>query len=126
MAKKGGVDVSASRMGPVHTGKLFKVRAISLGQYGRPIANLIQPGTVFNMAVSDLEPLERKQKEAEAVKHDGTREARIRSLEERQTVTFDGVEYLLPLWVEDAKKPAVVDETDEDEAVEVSTDQNVI
>jgi hypothetical protein len=83
----------AKRMGPPK--KTITLRATQRGYYGRPLPDLIDPGTEFAFAISDFDP---------AGKHAG-----------RETITIDGTEYELPTWCEDARKPATVVREDEDD-----------
>ena len=97
-------------------GPTVLVRAIVRGYYGYPLSDTKEPGTEFRMRISDLKPLD------EVMKASEKRGKKGRHYNGRPilSVKFDGKEYALPTWCEDAAQPStVVDETiepkDEDE-----------
>lgn len=79
-------------------GKTIKLRATQRGYYGLrgTIADIREPGQVFDFAVKDLEPATKKQSG-------------------RDVITVDGEKYLLPSWVEDASKEPASSEDDDAE-----------
>lgn len=84
--------------------RAIRVRAIAIGQYGRPIAELRKPGEVFLFFVRDLVKAAKGRKAGDP-------------LRELDVVTVEDVDYNLPSWVQDANTPVTVEMDDEPVAV---------
>lgn len=93
-------------------GKTVKMRALEKGYYGLrgEIADIIQPGQVFDFAVADLE----EHSKVDALKKPG------------ETITIDKVKYHVPAWMEDASKKPKEVEAEEDEPESGSADDDVL